>query len=53
MNHTTGCNKALGWYPQNVDGIKKCFKYAGESNHVDAMKTCCNKNGILPSPTFG
>ena len=53
MKHTKGCNEALGWSPQNVDGIKKCFKYVGESDHIDAMKTCCNENGILPSPTFG
>ena len=53
MQHTKGCNTALGWQPQKVDGVKKCFKYVGVSDHIDAMKICCKENGILPSPTFG
>ena len=51
FTHKSGC--AEGWTEYSIDGTKKCFKYAGNFNHVDAMEECCKIGGIMPSPKLG
>ena len=49
FTHKTGCPP--GWIERSITGVKKCFKYSvsGGQYHGNAMKACCEMNGILPS----
>ena len=51
LTHTSGC--AAGWTQHTINGTKKCFKFIGRYDHVDAMEKCCDVGAILPSPKPG